>query len=264
MKETILIDSHIHLHDPAYREDIEQVIERANQAGLDHMVTIACNFEELPIALSLAEKYKKISCTIGIHPHNVEKAGPVSVKKLIQTAHHSKIVAIGETGLDYYYENSPKEQQISSFRMHIEASEKTGLPLIIHARSADEDIGDILEEESRKRTFIPLMHCFSSGIKLAERVIALGGYFSFSGILTFKNADSVRSIAKMIPEDRLLIETDGPYLAPVPHRGKRNEPALIKYTLEKLAQIRGWDIQEAAHKTRENFYRLFQKVKQRK
>ncbi len=258
---TYLIDSHLHLHDSAFSEDYQQVIQRAIQSKIGHLLIITCRFEESSKTLELARKYDFISSSIGVHPHYAkQEIEHVSVERLIEYTHHKKIIGIGETGLDYYYENSPKQEQITSFHIHIEAARQTGLPLIIHSRSADEDMANILEKEMLKGKFKPLMHCFSSTEKLADQVMELDGYFSFSGILTFKNSELLRSIAQKIPKERILIETDSPYLAPIPYRGKRNEPAFLIKTAEKLAKIKNWSLEETIHITTQNFYQLFNKA----
>ncbi len=252
-----LTDSHVHLHHDAFAEDVDHVIERALEAGTKNMVTIACSFEDGEAATRLAERYDALSCSVGIHPHEADKVPDLTVEDLLKQANHPKVVAFGETGLDFYYNNSAEQAQKHSFRVHIEAARETGLPLVIHARNADDAIADMLEEEMKKGPFKPLLHCFAGGADLAERAADLGAYFSLSGIITFKNAKDLCEIVTTLPEDRLLLETDAPYLAPVPYRGKRNEPALLVHTAQKLAEIRGWSLEETAEKTERAFANLF-------
>jgi TatD DNase family protein len=201
-----------------------------------------------------------VFCSVGTHPHNAAEEPDVAVEELVRLSRHPKVVAIGEAGLDYHYDKSPRPAQAQGFRTHIAAARETGLPLVIHARSADDDIAAILEEESGKGAFPFILHCFSSGRRLAEIGVALGGYVSFSGILTFKNSEDLRSIARDVPRDRLLVETDAPYLAPVPHRGKRNEPAFVAETARVLAETIGVPKADIASITTKNFFRLFKKM----
>jgi len=256
----MLIDSHCHLDFPELETELDAVLDRARRAGVGAMVTIStrvCRFEALK---AIVEAHPNIFCSIGTHPHNAAEEPDVTVAELVKVARHPKVVAIGEAGLDYHYDHSPRDVQKQSFRTHIEAARETGLPLVIHAREADADIASILEEESRKGAFPFVLHCFTSGPDLAQRGLALGGYVSLSGVITFKNAGALRDIALAVPADRLLIETDAPYLAPEPMRGKTNEPAYVAHVAARLASLRGVSESEIARLTTENFFRLFSKV----
>jgi TatD DNase family protein len=256
----MLVDSHCHLDFPELAEEREAVIARAVAAGVGRMVTISTRVKRFAGVLGIAEAHDEVFCSVGTHPHNAAEELDVTVEELVRLSAHPKVVAIGEAGLDYHYDKSPRPAQAEGFRTHITAARETGLPLVIHARSADDDIAAILEEESGKGAFPFILHCFSSGRKLAEVGVALGGYVSFSGILTFKNSEELRSIAADVPHDRLLVETDAPYLAPVPHRGKRNEPAYVTHTAQVLADVMEVDAGEIARITTANFFRLFRKM----
>lgn len=257
----MFIDSHCHLDYHERDGDLGEVVGRAQRAGVGTMVTICTKIKNFKTVQRIAERFGNVWCTIGIHPHEVCKEELPTVKQMVALANHPKVVGIGETGLDYYYERSPRDAQQACLRVHIEAARETGLPLIVHARDADNDMIEILEEAYRKGPYPGLIHCFSSGKHLAEKAIEIGFSISFSGILTFKNAENLRMVAKSIPMDRIIIETDAPYLAPVPNRGKRNEPAYVIHVAEKLAEIRGMDTEGIAKKTTDNFYRLFSRVK---
>jgi TatD DNase family protein len=209
---------------------------------------------------ALVDANENVFCSVGTHPHNAAEEPDIMVEKLVELARHPKVVAIGEAGLDYHYDNSPRDVQKKSFRTHIAAARETGLPLIIHARDADADIARMLEEETRQGAFPFVLHCFTSGAELAHRGLALGGYISFSGVVTFKNAEALRDIALAVPSDRLLVETDAPYLAPEPMRGKTNEPAFVVHTAARLAALRGVSEADMARLTTENFFKLFKKV----
>jgi TatD DNase family protein len=256
----MLVDSHCHLDFPELAEDIETIIRRATDAGVHRMVTISTRVARFDRILAIAERYPQVSCSVGTHPHNAGEEPDVSVEDLVTLSAHPDVVGIGEAGLDYFYDNSPRAAQQHGLRVHIAAARQTGLPLIIHARDADEDMISILEDESGQGSFPFVLHCFSSGAALADRGIALGGYVSFSGILTFKKSTQLREIAASLPEDRILVETDAPYLAPTPHRGKRNEPAFVTDTVRVLADVRGVSQSALAAQTTENFYRLFSKA----
>lgn len=258
----MLIDSHCHLDFPDLAEELPQIVERAAAAGVGGMVTISTRVRKFPQVLAIAERYDNVWCSVGTHPHNAADETDVSADELVELAAHPKVVAIGEAGLDYHYDKSPRDDQAAGFRIHIEAARRTGLPLVIHARNADEDIAAILREETGKGPFPFILHCFSSGRQLAETGIELGGYVSFSGILTFKNSEELRQIARDLPIDRLLVETDAPYLAPPPFRGKRNEPAYVVHTAKVLADTLGVSDTEIAEITTANFFRLFTKVKE--
>jgi TatD DNase family protein len=256
----MLVDSHCHLDFPDFAEQRADVVARALQAGVGRMVTISTRVKRFPQVLGIAEAHQEVFCSVGTHPHNAAEELDVTAEELVRLAGHPKVVAIGEAGLDYHYDKSPRPAQAQGFRTHIAAARETELPLVIHARSADEDMIAILEEESGKGAFPFILHCFSSGRRLAEVGVALGGYVSFSGILTFKNSEELRAIAADVPRDRLLVETDAPYLAPVPHRGKRNEPAFVAHTAAVLADTIGVSKSEIEQLTTYNFFRLLRKM----
>ncbi|MEX2166421.1 MAG: TatD family hydrolase [Methyloceanibacter sp.] len=256
----MLIDSHCHLDFPELSSELEAVLKRADQAGVGLMLTISTRVRRFDELKTIVEANDNVFCSVGTHPHHAAEEPDVTAKELMELARHPKVVAIGEAGLDYHYDNSPRDVQAKSFRTHIEAARETGLPLVIHAREADADIANILEEETAKGAFPFVLHCFTSGAELARRGLALGGYVSFSGVVTFKNADELRDIAREVPQDRLLVETDAPYLAPVPKRGKINEPAFVAHTAASLAGLRGMSEAELARVTSDNFFRLFGKV----
>lgn len=256
----MLIDSHCHLDFPDLGRDLDSVLDRARSAGVDLIATISTRVRRFDQLKAIVEAHPEVFCSIGTHPHNAAEEPDVTAEELIAIARHPKVVAIGEAGLDYHYDHSPRDVQAKSFRTHIVTARETGLPLIIHAREADEDIARILEEESAKGAFPFVLHCFTSGLDLARRGLALGGYVSFSGVVTFKNAGALRDVALAVPEDRLLVETDAPYLAPEPMRGKTNEPAFVAHVAARLAALRGLGESEFARLTTENFFRLFKKV----
>jgi TatD DNase family protein len=256
----MLVDSHCHLDFPDFAPDRELVLARARERGIGRFVTISTRVKRFGQVLEIAEAVPDVFCSVGTHPHNAHEELDVAADDLVRLADHPKVVAIGEAGLDYHYDSSPREAQAEGFRRHIDAARRTGLPLVIHARSADEDMAGILREETGKGAFPAVLHCFSSGRDLALTGIELGLYVSFSGILTFKNSGELRAIAAGLPLDRLLVETDAPYLAPVPNRGKRNEPAFVSDTAKVLAEVRGISEQEIAGITTENFFRLFSKT----
>lgn len=254
------IDSHCHLDFKEFTADLPGVIARANAAGVGIMVTISTHVRKFAQTLAIAEAYPGIYCSVGTHPHNAADETDVTADELVSLAQHPKVVAIGEVGLDYHYMHSPPATQAKSFRIHIEAARRTALPLIVHSRAAENDTASIIEEEMAKGEFTPLLHCYSSRRSLAERGLAVGAYISFSGILTFKNAEEIGSVARLAPLNRILIETDAPYLAPVPHRGKINEPAFVIHTLQRLAEVRDTAVDKVASATNDNFFRLFSKV----
>ena len=258
--QSYLVDSHCHLDFPDFAEEIDAVIARAGEAGVGLMLSIGTSLQKFDKVLAVAERYDNVFCSVGIHPHEAEAEPDVDARKLIELAAHPKVVGIGETGLDYYYEHAPREAQATNFRAHILAARETQLPLIVHTRDADEDTARILQEEMGKGAFPGLLHCFSSGAALAHQAVDLGFYVSFSGILTFKNAEELRHIAAELPLERLLVETDAPYLAPVPKRGKRNEPGFVAHTVACLAKVRGISEAELGHATSRNFFRLFTKA----
>ena len=255
-----VVDSHCHLDYPGLAEDLAQVIARAEEAGIGLMLSIGTRVSKLDQVLAIAERHANVFCTVGTHPHNAAEEPDVTAGELVRLAQHPKVVGIGEAGLDYHYDHSPRDQQARSFRIHIEAARETGLPLVIHSREAEADTAAILEEEMTKGAFRPLLHCFSSRAELAERGLKLGAYVSFSGILTYKNAEDIRDVARQVPDDRLLVETDAPYLAPVPYRGKTNEPAFVVKTLERLAEVKDMTPADMAAVTSRNFFTLFDKV----
>jgi TatD DNase family protein len=256
----VLVDSHCHLDFPDFAEDMDGVVARARAAGVAKMVTISTRVRQFDRIRAIAEAHDAIWCSVGTHCHNAAEEADVTLDDLLRLAAHPKCVAIGEAGLDYHYDLAPRDLQETGFRMHIAAARETGLPLVIHSREADDDMARILEEETEAGAFPHLLHCFSSGAELARRSLALGGYVSFSGILTFKKADEVRAVAAEVPLDRLLVETDAPYLAPLPHRGKRCEPAFVARTAEVLAAVRGVSVEAIAAATTANFHRLFARV----
>jgi TatD DNase family protein len=255
-----VVDSHCHLDYKGLIEDLPDVLSRAEAAGVGLMLTIGTRVRRFRAILDIAEAHPNVWCTVGTHPHHAAEESDVTVRELIEFAQHPKVVGVGEAGLDYHYDFSPPDIQAASFRIHIAAARETGLPLVIHSREAEGDTAAILENEMGKGAFKPLLHCFTSKRDLAARGLALGAYVSFSGILTYKNGEDIRAVAKDVPLDRMLIETDAPYLAPVPYRGKPNEPSYVVKTLEKLAEVKGIAVPEMARITSENFFRLFGKV----
>ncbi|MCC7166380.1 MAG: TatD family hydrolase [Rhodospirillales bacterium] len=256
----MLVDSHCHLDFPDFAQDLAGVIERAKAAGVGTMLTIGTHLTKARPVIGLAEHYPEIFATVGIHPHEAAREPKTDADALIALAVHPKVVGFGESGLDYFYEHSPRAAQQENFRTHIAAARKSGLPLVIHSRDADDDTIAILEEEMVKGAFRGLIHCFSSGPKLAETAIRLGLYVSFSGIVTFKKSEPILAIAAQLPLDRILVETDAPFLAPVPKRGKRNEPAFVAQVAAKIAQARGLGLAEFAKASSANFFRLFVKA----
>lgn len=255
-----LVDSHCHLDYPGLIERLPEVIERAEAAGVRLMLTVGTRVRQFERVLAISEAYPQVYCSVGTHPHHAAEEPDVTADRLVRLAAHPRVIAIGEAGLDYHYDFSPGEAQAASFRVHIEAARAAGLPLIVHSREAEDDTADIIEEAMGQGPFKLVLHCFSSKWSLAERGLAVGAYVSFSGILTFKAADDIRETASRVPLDRLLVETDAPYLAPTPHRGKTNEPAYMALTLERLAEIRRTSKTEMAAVTSDNFFRLFTKA----
>lgn len=257
---SLLVDSHCHLDFSSLREDLDGVMTRAAAAGIGTMVTICTRVDRFPSILEIAERFDNVYCSVGLHPHDAAEEQGLTTERLVELAGHDKVVGIGETGLDFHYDQSPRDIQATLFRRHIAAARRTGLPLIVHARAADDEMIAILRDETAKGAFPGVLHCFSSGPALARAALEIGFYISFSGILTFKKADEVREVAAEVPLDRLLVETDAPYLAPVPHRGKDNEPSFVAHTAAKLAEMRGLGNQEIAALTTANFRRLFNKT----
>lgn len=256
----MLIDTHCHLDFPDFEAERDAIVARAHAAGVTQMITISTRVKKLPAILAIAEKYPSVFCSVGTHPHNADEELDIPVSELVELSKHPRVVAIGEAGLDYFYDNAPREAQAIGLRNHIAAARETGLPLVIHSRSADEDMAAILTEETGKGAFPFLLHCFSSGPELARTGVALGGYVSFSGILTFPKSEELREIAKTVPLERMLVETDAPYLAPKPYRGKRNEPAYVAHTAAVLAETVGVSEDEIARITTENAFRIFSKM----
>jgi TatD DNase family protein len=256
----MLIDSHVNLHAPQYAEDQAEVIARAREAGIGLMVTICDKVSSFETVHAIARAHGDIWCTVGTHPHEAKENPLLDAATLIDLAGRDKVVGIGETGLDFHYDLSPRDIQAAVFRAHIAAARQTGLPLVVHTREADDAMGDILEQEHAAGPFNILMHCYTSGPELARRAAALGAWFSVSGIATFKAAQDVRAIIADMPADRIILETDCPYLAPVPMRGRRNEPAYLAHILAKLAEIRGWSLAETETRTEDAFFALFNRV----
>jgi TatD DNase family protein len=255
----MLIDSHVNLHASQFDEDRQAVIDRARAAGVKLMVNISDKVSHFEKVRAVADA-PDIWCTVGTHPHEARENPDLSAADLIRLADDARVVGIGETGLDFHYDLSPRDIQARVFRAHVAAARESGLPLVVHTREADQVMGDILEEEFAAGPFRMLMHCYTSGAELAARVAALGAWFSVSGIATFKAAGDVRAVIADMPADRIIVETDCPYLAPVPHRGRRNEPAYIVDVLNKLAEIRGWSRQEAEQRTEDAFFNLFDRI----
>ena len=255
----MLIDSHVNLHAPQFDEDRDDVISRARASGIGLMVNISDKISHFDKVRALAD-HPDIWCTAGVHPHEAKDEADLQPDRLIALADDPRVVGIGETGLDFHYDFSPRDIQARVFRAHIAAARTTGLPLVVHTREADAEMGQILEEEYHTGPFRILMHCYTSGSDLAARAAALGAWFSVSGIATFKAAEDVRALVRAMPEDRIIVETDCPYLAPVPYRGRRNEPAYLPAVLAKTAELRGWTLAEAEAKTEAAFFSLFSKI----
>jgi TatD DNase family protein len=255
----MLIDSHVNLHAPQFDEDREAVIDRARAAGIGLMVNVCDRVSNFPAVRALADQ-PDIWCTVGTHPHEAKENPDLAVADLVALAGDRRVVGIGETGLDFHYDLSPRDVQAKVFRVHVAAARATGLPLVVHTREADTVMGDILEDEYAAGPFRLLMHCYTSGPELARRAAALGAWFSVSGIATFKAAEDVRALVRDMPAERIIVETDCPYLAPVPHRGRRNEPAYLPDVLAKLAELRGWSFAEAEQRTQEAFFALFDRI----
>ena len=260
---SMLVDSHCHLDYLERDGDLDEVVERARRAGVGRIVTICTKLSEFEAVHGIALRYPDVVCSVGVHPHEAGEEGQETPDRLLELAALPEVVGIGETGLDYYYEHSPRAAQQRSFRAHIAAARQSGLPLIVHARDADEDTVAILEEEYAKGAFPGVIHCFTAGPELAEAALAIGFYISLAGIVTFKNAEALRKTARKVPLDRLLVETDSPYLAPVPKRGRPNEPSYVVHTAAFLAELLGLSPDELAAATTENFGRLFWKAEPR-
>ena len=256
----MLIDSHCHLDFPDFAADIDAVIARAKARGVSRMITISTRVQKFAEITAIAERDPDIFCTVGTHPHQAHEEPEASVAELVRLARHPKCVGIGEAGLDYHYDRAPRDVAARVFRTHIAAARQSGLPLVIHARDADEDIAAILKDEMGKGAFTAVLHCFTAGRMLAETGLALGLSVSFSGVITFRNSQELRDIARDVPLDRMLVETDAPFLAPVPNRGKRNEPAFVADTARVLADIKQVSEAEFAGATTHNVQRLFSKM----
>jgi TatD DNase family protein len=256
----MLVDSHCHLDFPDFADELEAVVARAGSTGIARMVTISTRVARHASVLAIAERFPSVYCSIGTHPHYAHEEPDITAAELVARAQQPKVVAIGEAGLDYHYDRSPRAAQERGFRTHIRAARETGLPLVIHSREADADTARILEEETGQGAFPAVLHCFTGGRDLAHGAVALGLFISFTGILTFKNSAALRAIAAELPADRILVETDAPYLAPGPFRGKRNEPAYVVEVAKVLAEARGVSLDEIARQTTDNFFALFRKV----
>jgi TatD DNase family protein len=256
----MLVDSHCHLDFPDFASELDAVVARARAADVRRMVTISTRVRKLDGLLAITERFDDVFCSVGTHPHHADEELDISAADLVALTKHDKVVAIGEAGLDYFYDNSPREAQAQGFRAHIAAARETGLPLVIHSRDADDDMARILEDEMGKGAFPAVLHCFTGGRALAMKAIELGLSISFTGILTFKKSDDLRAIAAELPADRILVETDAPYLAPGKMRGKRNEPSFVVETARTLAETRSVSFEDVAKQTTENFFRLFSKV----
>ncbi len=256
----MIVDSHCHLDYEGLSENLPALLQRCDEVGVGLMLSISSRVKNFPRLLEIAEAHENVFCTVGTHPHNAHEELDVTVADLVRLSNHPKVVGIGEVGLDYHYDLAPRGAQMQGFRRHIAAARETGLPLIIHSREAEDDTARVLEEEMAKGTFKAVLHCFTSKQWLATRAVELGLLVSFSGILTYKNAEDLRVAAKALPLDRLLVETDAPFLAPVPFRGKDNEPSFVVKTLEQLATVRGLTRDEMAKITSDNFFRYFSKV----
>jgi TatD DNase family protein len=256
----MLVDSHCHLDFPAFADHVPEVLARARAAGVGRMVTISTHVRRFHTYRALAEAHAEVFFSVGTHPHHAAEEPDVPVDEIVRLSHHPRCIAIGEAGLDYHYDRSPRDVQGRVFRTHIAAARETKLPLVIHARDADEDMIATLSEEMRRGRFDAVLHCYSSGARLAEVGVELGLYVSFSGIVTFKRSDDLRRIAAAVPRDRLLVETDAPYLAPEPFRGKTNEPAYVAHTAASLAEVVGVAVDAFARITTDNFYQLFAKA----
>jgi len=255
-----MFDTHVNLHGEAFSDDLEEVLNRARSAEINRFLAICDRFDHFPSVLTIAETHEDIWCSVGVHPHHAKDFQGLDPQELIAAAQHPKVVAIGETGLDFHYNYSDEASQVASLRRHIDVARTTGLPLILHCREADTLMGDILEEEMQKGVFQPLLHCYTGGLELAQKALNLGAFFSVSGILSFKNAHNVHEVITQLPIERIILETDCPYLAPVPHRGRRNEPAFLIDVCEAYASLMSLDREKVAAQTEANALNLFSKV----
>lgn len=256
----MLIDTHCHLDFPDFAEDIASYVGRAEAVGVGRMVTISTRVARFSTYAALAERFPSVWCTVGTHPHGAHEELDVTAEQLVALSRHPRCVAIGEAGLDYHYDKSPREAQEQGLHTHIAAARESQLPLVIHSREADEDMAAILREEMGKGAFPAILHCFTAGEMLARTGVELGLYISFSGILTFKTSEALRAIARDIPMEHLLVETDAPYLAPTPYRGKRNEPSYVVETAKVLAEVKGVSFDEIARITTDNARRCYWKM----
>jgi TatD DNase family protein len=256
----MLVDSHCHLDFPDFSGDLDGIVSRAEAAGVGRIVTISTRVRRQLQLLDIAARFPNVYCSVGTHPHHADEEDGISAGELASLTKPAKVVALGEAGLDYFYKNGSPEAQARGFRAHIQAARTTGLPLVIHTRDADEDCARILEDEMAEGSFRAVLHCYTGGRELAMKAISLGLFISFTGILTFKNTQSLRDIAAELPADRIMVETDAPYLSPGKHRGKRNEPAFVVETAKTLAEVRGVSLEEVARQTTENFFNFFSKV----
>jgi TatD DNase family protein len=256
----MLVDHHCHLDFPDFADDLDGVVGRARAAGVGMLVSISTRIRRLDGLLKIAEAYDNVLCSVGTHPHNAHEELDIPVEEIVNLARHSKVVAIGEAGLDYFYDKSPREAQTQGFRNHIAAARATQLPLVIHTRDADDDTAAMLAEAKAAGPLTGVLHCFTSSRQLADKAVELGFYISISGIVTFKKSEALREIAQLVPLDRILVETDAPYLAPGKYRGKRNEPAYVVETAAVLAKVKGVTAEEMARATTDNFFRLYSKA----
>jgi len=256
----MLVDSHCHLDFPDFSGDLDAIVARAAQAGIGRIVTISTPVRRLSELITIAERFPNVYCSVGTHPHHADEEDGIAPEELIELTGHPKVVALGEAGLDYFYDNGSPQAQARGFRAHIAAARATGLPLVVHTRDADEDCVRILQEEAAKGPFRAVLHCYTGGRELAMTAIELGLSISFTGILTFKKSEALRALAAELPADRIMVETDAPYLAPGKFRGKRNEPAYVVEVAKVLAEARGVSLEEISRQTTENFFRLFSKV----
>ena len=255
-----MFDTHVNLHGEPFAEDLEEVLERARKSGVKRFLAICDRFDNFPAVLSIAKAHEDIWCSAGVHPHHAKDFRDLTIETLVEAASNPEVVAIGETGLDFHYGYSTEEDQVMCLHNHIAAARQTGLPLILHTREADDLMAEILEKEYANGAFQPLLHCYTGGADLAQRALALGAYVSVSGILSFKSARDVRAVITDVPMDRIILETDCPYLAPVPMRGRRNEPSYLQYVADALAELKGLPSEEVKKITEDNSIRLFGKV----
>jgi len=256
----MLVDSHCHLDFPDFADDLDAIVARAAAAGIGRMVTISTRVKRLRELLDIAERFPDVYCSVGTHPHHADEEDGIPADELVELTKHPKVVALGEAGLDNFYQHGSSEAQERGFRAHIAAARKTGLPLVIHTRDADDDCGRVLDDEMTKGSFRAVLHCYTGGRELAMKAISLGLSISFTGILTFKKSQALRDLAAELPADRIMVETDSPYLAPGKFRGKRNEPSYVVEVAKVLAETRGVSLEEISRQTTENFFRLFSKV----